>query len=162
MLLFLFLFGLALGAVSTSDDQQVNLQRGNCPTSWYNFYGRCYKYITTRMTWADAELHCVSEGTNLVSIHTLDEHNFIKSLVKNFDHAQGFTWIGLSDTQKEGGWMWSDGSAVKFVLWDAGQPDNAGATEHCGHINIGTDLKWNDYPCSNALPFVCGSRSVCP
>ncbi|XP_049459294.1 uncharacterized protein LOC125905407 isoform X2 [Epinephelus fuscoguttatus] len=43
MLLFLFMFGLALGAVSPSDAHQVKLQRGACPMFWYSFNGRCYK-----------------------------------------------------------------------------------------------------------------------
>uniref|UniRef100_A0A8C9ZTL5 C-type lectin domain-containing protein n=1 Tax=Sander lucioperca TaxID=283035 RepID=A0A8C9ZTL5_SANLU len=106
----------------------VELLRGNCPLFWFSFNGRCYKYVATHLTWADAELHCVSEGGNLVSIHSLEEENFIKSLIKNFDHAQGFTWIGLSDIHKEGTWMWSDGSRVDFDFWN--------------------NLKWNDRPCS--------------
>ncbi|XP_044026912.1 lactose-binding lectin l-2-like [Siniperca chuatsi] len=162
MLLFLFLFGLALGAESPSGDHQVQLQRDNCPMFWYSFNGRCYKYVATRMTWADAELHCVSDGANLVSIHSLKEENFVKSLIKNFDHAQGDTWIGLSDIQKEGGWMWSDGSAVNFVYWNVREPNNSGGNEHCGHTNFGTDLKWNDLPCSQTFAFVCASRTACP
>ncbi|XP_067467954.1 lactose-binding lectin l-2-like [Thunnus thynnus] len=161
MLLFLFLFGLALGAESPSGDHEMKLQRGNCPMFWYSFQGRCYKYVSTHMTWADAELHCVSENANLVSIHSLDEHNFVKSLIKNFDTAEGFTWIGLSDTQKEGGWMWSDGSAVNFAFWNSGEPSNYGGKEDCAHNNYGTDLKWNDHSCSKTFPSVCASRIGC-
>uniref|UniRef100_A0A4W6EUK8 C-type lectin domain-containing protein n=1 Tax=Lates calcarifer TaxID=8187 RepID=A0A4W6EUK8_LATCA len=100
MMLFLFLFGLTLGAVSPSDEREVKLQRGNCPMFWFSFNGRCYKYVSTRLTWADAELYCVSQRANLVSIHSLQEQNFVKNLIKNFDHTEGRTWIGLSDTQK--------------------------------------------------------------
>ncbi|CAB1436203.1 unnamed protein product [Pleuronectes platessa] len=111
MILLLLLFTLTLGAVSPSDEPEVKLQRGNCPLFWYSFNNRCYKYVSTQMTWADAELYCVSQGANLVSIHSLEEENFITALIKNFDHAEGRTWIGLSDLHKEGRWMWSDGSA---------------------------------------------------
>ncbi|XP_071356807.1 lactose-binding lectin l-2-like [Trachinotus anak] len=162
MILLLFLFGLTLGAESHSNEHQVKLQRGSCPMFWYNFNGRCYKYVATHLSWADAELHCVSEGANLVSIHSLDEHNFVKSLIKNFDHTDGHTWIGLSDTQKEGGWMWSDGSKVNFALWRAGQPDNYKGNEDCGHMNYGNDLKWNDVICSDTYPSVCVARKTCP
>ncbi|KAG8005157.1 Lactose-binding lectin l-2 [Nibea albiflora] len=162
MLLFFFLFGLALGAVPPSDDHRLKLQRGSCPMFWYSFNGRCYKYVATRLTWADAELHCVSQKANLVSIHSEEEHNFIKDLIMNFDHNRGPTWIGLSDTQKEGGWMWSDGSAVDFVLWSATQPSNKGGTEDCASINFGAALKWNDILCSQKLTFVCEARPACP
>ncbi|XP_026203878.1 lactose-binding lectin l-2-like [Anabas testudineus] len=161
MLLFLFFFALALAAVSPADVPASQLQRGNCPPFWFSFRGRCYKYVSTRMTWAEAELYCVSERANLVSIHSLDEDNFVKSLIKNFDHAQGKTWIGLSDIHKEGSWMWSNGCPVKFVYWSAGEPNNSGRKEHCGHTNLGTALKWNDQPCSDLYTSVCASRILC-
>uniref|UniRef100_A0A8D3AMY2 C-type lectin domain-containing protein n=1 Tax=Scophthalmus maximus TaxID=52904 RepID=A0A8D3AMY2_SCOMX len=144
MIAFLFLLGLALGAVSPSDEQEVKLLRGNCPVFWYSFDGRCFKYVASHMTWADAELQCVSEGANLVSIHNGEEQTFIKYLIKNFDPAEGSTWIGLSDLHKEGSWMWSDGSAVDFVFWTEQQPDNSGGAENCVHTNYDTSLKWNN------------------
>ncbi|XP_042291261.1 lactose-binding lectin l-2-like [Thunnus maccoyii] len=162
MLLFLFLFGLALGAESPSGDHEMKLQRGNCPMFWFSFNGRCYKYVATHMTWADAELHCVSERANLVSIHSMEEEQFVRSLIMNFDTAEGFTWIGLDDIPKEGSWMWSDGCAVKFVFWDEGQPDNSGGNEDCVHTNHRIDRTWNDLPCSYTLPSVCASRIDCP
>ncbi|XP_060948719.1 lactose-binding lectin l-2-like [Limanda limanda] len=159
MILLLLLFALTLGAVSPSDGPEVKLQRGNCPMFWFSFNNRCYKYVSTQMTWADAEFHCVSEGANLVSIHSLDEKNFVKSLIKNFDHAEGWTWIGLSDIHKEGRWMWSDGSAVDFTFWYPAGPSNSEGREHCVHnFNKG----WNDYHCSHRIPSVCAYRIMCP
>ncbi|XP_054482880.1 lactose-binding lectin l-2-like [Anoplopoma fimbria] len=161
MLLLLFLLGLALGPVSPSDDKQVMLQRGGCPMFWFGFNGRCYKYVASLMTWADAELYCVSQKANLVSIHSLDEQNFINALIKNFDHLEGSTWIGLTDIHKEGSWMWSDGSTVDFSFWSTGEPNNAGQ-EHCVHANYDRYLKWNDGQCSATYPSVCTSRVTSP
>ncbi|XP_019205938.1 lactose-binding lectin l-2-like [Oreochromis niloticus] len=167
MILLLFWFGLALGAPSESTpdgkemklqlaDHGVKLLRGNCPAFWYSFNSRCYKYVSARMTWADAELHCVSQGANLASIHSLEEHQFVKVLISNFDPTEGYTWIGLTDLHKEGGWMWSDGSPVDFTYWTSNQPDNMGGNEHCVHKNFG--MKWNDNRCSESFPFVCATR----
>ncbi|XP_054462509.1 lactose-binding lectin l-2-like [Anoplopoma fimbria] len=161
MLLLLFLLGLALGPVSPSDDKQVMLQRGSCPMFWYGFNGRCYKYVASPMTWADAELYCVSQKVNLVSIHSLNEDNFIQALIKNFDHLEGRTWIGLSDIHKEGSWMWSDGSTVDFSFWSTGEPNNRGGNEHCVHANYDQYRKWNDYQCFATYPSVCASRVTC-
>ncbi|XP_075958433.1 lactose-binding lectin l-2-like [Anarhichas minor] len=162
MLLFLFLFGLALVAVCPSDDRTMTLQRATCPMFWYSFNGRCYKYLATDMTWADAEIHCVREGANLVSVHSKDEQKFVKFLIKNFDPAEAPTWIGLSDIHKEGTWMWSDGSSANFVVWHGGEPNNAAGREHCVHTNSGPTFRWNDIPCSHKLQFVCASRTICP
>ncbi|XP_068564068.1 lactose-binding lectin l-2-like [Cebidichthys violaceus] len=162
MLLFLFLFGLALGAVCPSDEPQAKLLRGNCPMFWYSFNNRCYKYVATRMTWADAELFCVSQGANLVSIHSLEEQKFTKALIKNFDHVEGRTWIGLSDIHKESRWMWSDGCRVNFVFWNRGEPSNYRGLEHCVHNNYDKERKWNDGQCSDTYPSVCASRITCP
>ncbi|XP_042079589.1 lactose-binding lectin l-2-like [Haplochromis burtoni] len=169
MILLLFLFGPALGAPSESPSdgnkmklQLVQLLHGNCPMFWYNFNGRCYKYVAAHMSWADAELYCVSQGANLVSIHSREEENFVRTLIKNFDHTEGITWIGLSDLHKEGRWMWSDGCAVRFVHWYPQQPDNWKGIEHCGHMNYSNVKKWNDFPCSVISPSVCATRITCP
>ncbi|KAI4792075.1 hypothetical protein KUCAC02_031444 [Chaenocephalus aceratus] len=68
MLAFLFRWGLALGAVSSSDDPPMELQQDTCPSFWFSFHGRCYKYLNTERTWADAELDRVSQGGNLASL----------------------------------------------------------------------------------------------
>ncbi|XP_033988862.1 lactose-binding lectin l-2-like [Trematomus bernacchii] len=159
MLLFLFLLGLALGAVSPSDDPQVKLERGSCPMFWFSFNDRCYKYTAAYLTWAEAEFHCVSDGANLVSIHSKAEDDFVTSLIKNFDPAEGRTWIGLSDVHQEGRWMWSDGCAAKLFFWDSGEPNNDG-NENCGHTNH--NPKWNDLKCWTPYPSVCASRITCP
>uniref|UniRef100_A0A3Q3M1C0 C-type lectin domain-containing protein n=1 Tax=Mastacembelus armatus TaxID=205130 RepID=A0A3Q3M1C0_9TELE len=133
-----------------------------CPMFWYSFNERCYKYVATHMTWADAELYCVSQRANLVSIHSQNEQSFVKALIKNFDPAQRTTWIGLSDIHKEGKWMWSDGSAVTFTFWNTGEPNNNKRNEHCVQTNWDINLKWNDIPCSLTYSFVCASRTASP
>ncbi|XP_033972235.1 ladderlectin-like [Trematomus bernacchii] len=160
MLVFLFLLGLALGAVSSSDDPQMDQQQDTCPSYWFSFNGRCYKYFNTETTWADAELYCVSQGGNLVSIHSRAEENFVQFLIKRSDPAEGLTWIGLHDIAKEERWMWSDGCAANYLFWHTGEPNNSGRGEDCVVNNFRG--KWNDAPCSTTLPSVCASRTTCP
>ncbi|XP_075306468.1 lactose-binding lectin l-2-like [Odontesthes bonariensis] len=162
MKLFLFLLCLAPGAVSPSPERELALKRDNCAQFWYSFNGRCYKYIATTMTWIDAELHCVSEGSNLVSIHSQEEENFVKHLIRNFDLAEGVNWIGLTDAQRNGAWLWSDGSKVDFTSWNGGEPNNSGGSEECVHTNWGTNKGWNDKECSFKYSFVCATRTIYP
>ncbi|XP_060949068.1 lactose-binding lectin l-2-like [Limanda limanda] len=159
MILLLLLFALTLGAVSPSDGPEVKLQQGHCE-AWFKFNKRYYKYVATKMTYAKAELNCLSEGANLVSIHSLDEHNFVQTLIEKFDRANGGIWIGLSDLQEEGSWMWSDGCPARFVLWSKGEPNTH--HEDCVEKIFHTDKKWNDRICSDRIPSVCASRIMCP
>uniref|UniRef100_A0A3Q1G3T5 C-type lectin domain-containing protein n=1 Tax=Acanthochromis polyacanthus TaxID=80966 RepID=A0A3Q1G3T5_9TELE len=124
-----------------------------CPTSWYNFNGRCYKYILTPQKWFGAQVHCASMGANLVSIHSSHEQTFVTALISSFDPSERPTWIGFNDLFQEGRWTWSDGSEVNFVFWSTGEP-NGGTGQNCV-LNWGTNWKWIDYPCSYSFPFVC-------
>ncbi|XP_007547868.1 ladderlectin-like, partial [Poecilia formosa] len=155
-MIFLFLlFGLSLAAEVPSDRQEMKLQRGSCPQLWFGFNERCYKYVPTLMTWADAEQHCVNQGANLVSIHSLAEENFVKMLIRNFDPIESPNWIGLSDIHKDGTYFWSDGSRFNFMFWNAGEPNNNGGPEPCVHTNRGSAKRWNDTLCRLKYSFVC-------
>jgi len=156
----LFLFMAALSAVSASDEEEMQLWQGCCPGSWYSFNSRCYKYIATHMTWIDAELHCLSTGSNLVSIHSQEEENFVKHLIKSYDHAEGFTWIGLTDCQKNYAWLWSDGTPFDFECWSRKQPNNYKGLQDCVYTNGGKDKKWNDRKCFLKFSFVCATRRI--
>ncbi|XP_072303217.1 lactose-binding lectin l-2-like [Eucyclogobius newberryi] len=158
----LVLLGVSLALASPSGLSEVKLERGGCSMFWYSFNDRCYKYVATHLTWADAELHCVSEGANLVSIYSPEENVFVKTLIQNFDISQGLTWIGLSDIHKERSWMWSDGCPVVFTMWHHVQPDDYQGQENCAEINWNGHKQWNDRYCLDTAPSVCATRKpVC-
>lgn len=159
MFLLFLLFGLALGTNFLSDDDRVDMQHGNCSAFWYSFKGRCFKYFATKMTWADAELYCVSKGANLVSVHSHEEQNFVRQLIKSADPHEGYTWIGLTDIQRMGKWMWSDGSAVDFVLWNIANQSNY--EKHCIFSNYDAVFQWDSSQCLNSYAFVCALRQSC-
>ena len=56
------------------------------------------------------------------------------------------TWIGGTDKEKEGCWVWSDGSPLVWTEWYPGQPDNYDSDEHCMSISD-SDAKMNDLKC---------------
>ncbi|KAK0150213.1 Galactose-specific lectin nattectin [Merluccius polli] len=148
-----------LTQTSTNTSTDLKLQQGSCPEFWYSHDGRCYKYVSSRMTWADAELHCLTLDANLVSIHNANENDFIVRLIQDFNPGQELHWIGFTDALKEGHWMWTDGSQRDFTAWNERQPDNVGGIEHCGHI-YNTQSKWNDIPCNHVYQFVCKAHLV--
>ena len=81
-----------------------------CPTGWTHQGTSCYSSIQTKKNWDDARKMCACKSTtqlgpgDLVSIHSVEENNFVKKL------ATKDIWLGGRDWFHEGKWEWSDGS----------------------------------------------------
>ncbi|KAG9356092.1 hypothetical protein JZ751_000936 [Albula glossodonta] len=125
-----------------------------CPGGWTHFGGRCFKYVDAKKDWASAEVHCVNEGGNLASVHSEEEYNFIRQLVNTHAGQKVRFWMGLTDSQKEGTWLWSDGSKVDYTKWNPGEPNNSNG-EDCGEGNFSNSEGWNDVACKNTFASVC-------
>ena len=155
------LHALALAGPLTqpSTDSDMKLERGSCPLYWYSYGTSCYRYVASKLMWAQAELSCRNWDANLVSIHHPDEMKFITTLIVNLDPSKPDHWIGFSDVHMEGWWMWSDGSMITLVDWREGQPDNHLGGEHCARISFNTNPpEWEDVSCTNVASFVCKDR----
>ena len=63
------------------------------------------------------------------------------------------TWLGLSDIDSEGNYVWTDGTPTDFTDWADHQPDNYHNVENCIHIR--DDTKWNDIHCDKLMNFIC-------
>ncbi|KAG9356093.1 hypothetical protein JZ751_000937 [Albula glossodonta] len=133
--------------------------QGGCPAGWMNFNDRCFRYVGRKEEWADAEAHCLTLGGNLASVHSEDEFQFLRSLYRAHDPRENPFWIGLTDCQKKGRLMWSDGSKVDFTRWNSHEPNNHGGRENCVHSNWSSQKGWNDIPCDYKCAFICALRS---
>ncbi|XP_056454927.1 C-type lectin mannose-binding isoform-like [Gadus chalcogrammus] len=161
------LHALALAGLLTepSADYKVKLERGSCPSFWYEFDTDCYKYVSSPLKWVDAEIYCQSLDANLISIHSSNVSNFLITLIENYDPTKGNHWIGLNDVHQEDFWMWSDASPRDFAAWGPGQPNNHAAVQHCVHMLYWTTVKefgWNDEACTMLASSVCKLRKACP
>ncbi|MED6278004.1 hypothetical protein CHARACLAT_019273 [Characodon lateralis] len=126
----------------------------SCPNGWSQFKHRCFCYFSTPMTWASAEETCLSMNATLASVHNLGEYYYIQGLIKAFTLENKQAWLGGSDAQKEGTWMWSDRSPFHFLNWCPRQPDNYG-TQNCLQMNYGDGKCWDDVLCTIRRHFVC-------
>ncbi|XP_064202686.1 lactose-binding lectin l-2-like [Anguilla rostrata] len=131
----------------------------SCPDGWKGFNDRCFKHFPQQWDWVQAESFCVSQGGNLASVHSAEEFQFLKDLCKAADPQENPFWIGLTDCQKEGTWMWSDGSKVDYQRWNSGEPNNL-SDEDCVHSNWSVQKMWNDIPCTYQYRFICVQRSA--
>merc|ERR1712098_755956 len=69
------------------------------------------------------------------------------------------TWIGFSDVEREGHWLWASGSPATYTNWSPGEPTNHGYGEDCAVLvrNGGVHGQWIDVGCGTELPYCCAS-----
>ena len=101
-------------------------------------------------------------GTQLASIHNAEENN----AALNMRIATLYTWIGGTDADEEGTWIWLDNSSFNFTDWGVAgtvQPDNKNGNQNCAAIFASTATaydpnKWDDATCTaNLNQFICNN-----
>ncbi|XP_048356770.1 C-type lectin-like isoform X6 [Sphaerodactylus townsendi] len=130
----------------------------SCPGGWMFYQGHCYGFFQDKMTWAEAEIDCQSQGPNghLASISSKAEGAVLARHIKASQQDCQHVWIGLHDPQRNRRWRWSDRSIVNYRSWGLDQPDNFGNNEYCGHILCDKGyLEWNDVNCKYERRYIC-------
>ena len=102
-------------------------------------------------TWEDARRICMNFSGDLASINTAEENTFLTSMPGLLQNQK--YWIGLNDIEKEGDFVWTDGSNVSFTAWQSGQPNNVG--DHGQHCTASKSGRWGDFKCSQKSRFIC-------
>ena len=136
-----------------------------CQQGWIGNGTLCYKSFRSPKTWENAKEECEKWNASLVKIESREENDFVTQT-----HKSGDYWIGLSDSDTEDDWKWTDGTQLaqdRYKNWADNQPDNYLNKEHCVVILIRTNElslelngKWNDQPCSNEMYFICQSMLI--
>jgi len=149
-----------------SDDKCVK----SCEQDWEKNGDHCYLWNTDKKNWTDAEDFCRKEGGHLASVHSNATFDFVLEGLNRMNRTVTgleMAWLGGNDIEVDGTWKWVDCSPWNnLTFWARGEPNNAGAGEHCLHhvFNFppATHLnhKWNDLSCSSERGFLC-SKSIC-
>ncbi|XP_078693730.1 uncharacterized protein LOC144923229 isoform X2 [Branchiostoma floridae x Branchiostoma belcheri] len=126
------------------------------------FRGKCFKFSVRRVTFNKAKAICRTDGGRLAVLKDKGTDVFIRKRIRSLPpHRRVLNyWIGLSDVQEEGTFVWSDGTeltASGYTHWSQGKPDNAEVErgEDCVEIRQDMNYTWNDVECGKKRRFVC-------
>uniref|UniRef100_A0A3B5KVU8 C-type lectin domain-containing protein n=1 Tax=Takifugu rubripes TaxID=31033 RepID=A0A3B5KVU8_TAKRU len=98
-----------------------------CEYGWIRFKSNCYlfeesTYYYNWRSWEGSRKKCNEMTADLVMIESLEEQEFINNYTKGYnDDAHGY-WIGLSNNNINGTWMWINGSNFTVEYWQTQQP----------------------------------------
>jgi len=121
-----------------------------CPSSWKHFGGSCYwSSIGTagQRNWTYAAAGCQNISAELVSVHSLEENDFVNATVHDVQLAH---WIGLSNVTKDV--KWTDGTPVDYIGTLSSTP---GQSDTCGTITNG---EWGYDVCFANKNYVCKKK----
>ncbi|KAM6091425.1 mannose-binding protein-like [Theristicus caerulescens] len=90
---------------------------------------------------------CAKAGSTLASPRNEAENTALKDLIRPSKQA----YMGISDEQTEGRFMYLNGGAVTYRNWNAGEPNNL-KNEDCAVIQ--DSGKWNYINCSNSCALI--------
>ncbi|ELT94098.1 hypothetical protein CAPTEDRAFT_214072 [Capitella teleta] len=125
-----------------------------CDDDWKFFGGSCYLVRGELSIQAGAQDYCEMYESNLASIHSDEEQDFIHSIL-NFGGQQHQAWIGLTcDSNcvtEQSNWRWMDGSPMDYKeSWGVGEPDSY---DPCARLR--SDNIWGNSACSSVYYSVC-------
>ena len=98
--------------------------------------GHLYARTALSLIWQEQEAFANLLGAHLATIRTPEENAWIRNTFV------GTLWIGFSDYEQEGNWIWSSGEPVTYTNWSAGEPNNADSGED--FAEMGSAGSWND------------------
>lgn len=114
--------------------------------------GHRYLYVEENKTWHQARQYCQSLGGYLVAIETPSENSFVYQL------TGGVAWLGATDEDKEGFFVWANGQLFDYQNFAGGEPNIHGRSyiSFYDDMDTGELLEtWKDVPGDIEMPFVC-------
>ncbi|XP_030285477.1 CD209 antigen-like protein C isoform X2 [Sparus aurata] len=103
-----------------------------CPDGWLWWRSRCYFFsvgLQEDRQWNESAEFCRKHNSSLAVIKDSAEMEFIQGVMREFPQFP-FLWVGLTDTEQEGQWLWWDGTDIQHYMqltveWDADHRDCA-------------------------------------
>ncbi|BFZ22363.1 hypothetical protein BsWGS_25402 [Bradybaena similaris] len=121
-----------------------------CPDQWEVAGDTCVFVSYNGATWSQANNDCQQLQSQLMVVNSAAAQSFLNNRI-----TAGQFWIGLSDRQTEGTFIWVNGTKLDLANWADGQPDNKG-NENCVIAKSSLDeAKWYDLACEEENNYIC-------
>ncbi|XP_051240087.1 CD209 antigen-like protein E isoform X1 [Dicentrarchus labrax] len=123
---------------------------------WVYFHPSFYYISSTKKSWNDSREDCLQRGADLMVINSKEEQFF--SVNKDFTRKfNKFMWIGLTDRETKGMWIWVDGTPLDKSYWTPGEPNAyEDKNEDCVELKShDIENSWNDIPCEDENFWIC-------
>ncbi len=128
--------GLALKTPEQAAEPDVPEKQ--IPRGAERFKGRKFFVYDETCSWKTAQSRCQALGGRLVVIPDEDTQLFVKQLAKGKN-----VWLGCSEPNNDGKWVWVDGTPMKYRHFGGKEPDNLGGHEQYLVMDAGGN--WSDY-----------------
>uniref|UniRef100_A0A8C4YL92 C-type lectin domain-containing protein n=1 Tax=Gopherus evgoodei TaxID=1825980 RepID=A0A8C4YL92_9SAUR len=111
---------------------------------WVKSVGKKTFMLTgTKDSFENGKSLCTKAGGALACPHNRAENIALQEILKDSEQA----YLGMSDVQTEGKFLYLNGGPVTYTNWETGEPNN-NKNEDC--VAMYSNGKWNDIDCSNS------------
>ena len=123
-----------------------------CPDGWIRFKKHCYKLFPQRLDWSSAMFFCIDRNSALISLHAVEESNFVKTSILASSAEQFGVWTGGYHGQNKI-WKWNDNSPFSSKL----TTPTADVQHNCIYLLKASNvLSISTVECdTRTLPFIC-------
>ncbi|XP_077982223.1 uncharacterized protein LOC144437204 isoform X1 [Glandiceps talaboti] len=118
----------------------------NCPDGWVQRNNNCYILNTNSTYRDDAHKHCAYNASNLASITSSEENDFLSVSFTGLS-----AWIGLQYNSDYRNYSWVDRNAFHYTNWQAGHPVD---TMECTKLDVFNGF-WATESCQIDRPYIC-------
>nr|XP_054404647.1 secretory phospholipase A2 receptor isoform X3 [Pongo abelii] len=127
---------------------------------WLFYQDAEYLFHTFASEWLNFEFVCSWLHSDLLTIHSAHEQEFIHSKIKALSKYGASWWIGLQEERANDEFRWRDGTPVIYQNWDTGRERSVNnQSQRCGFISSITGL-WGSEECSVSMPSICKRKKV--
>jgi len=155
-------FALVLPGLVGAQSIKPNTVTGACPAGWFDpdfvdGLGCLLFNDTHHMGWLDAARACQGDhGGSLLKIATPQQKAFVAMELEIVwtNTNSPYWWVGATDINHEGLWVWPDLSPVDRFVWYHNQPDQ-GLSSNAGYLAARHGGDMYDLPVTDSYAFIC-------